>query len=545
MNGAVASLRRVEGSAMRHLICRLVHIMVLACVAGIAHAQSSAALHLVFVIDGLRPDSITEADTPTLYRLRSEGVAFHNTHAVFPTVTRVNSASIATGSYPARHGIMGNSIYVPVVDPKRAFANDDFQPLLKLDEVTGGRMVTAPGIAELLEQAGRKVVAVSSGSTGSAILLAPKSPRGTGTVINGDFFPGTKVAYPDAVSNAVLQRFGAAPKKGGATDGNETSVDWSMQVLREYVLPELKPAVVFAWMTEPDHLQHGLGAGAPAAVAAIRNDDRQLGLVLEKLAALGLRDKTNIMVVSDHGFAQTVFTVNVGRALAEAGLMPAPDSGEVVIASSGQAVALHVRNRDASRIQAIVDFLQRQPWCGVIFTAGKRGAQAHEGAVAGTFALEYAHLGGHERSPDIVFTFPWSSALNRHGVRGTDYSQASGNGKTAPYDGSAGNHGGIGPWTVRNTMLAWGPDFKRGAVIRTPTSNVDVTPTLLYLLGLATAASAMDGRVMLEALASGPDEEQVASETHALRVRNGSYGAVLQISETGGKRYVDKAWREP
>jgi hypothetical protein len=446
--------------------------------------------------------------------------------------------------YPARHGIMGNSIYIPAVDPLRAFTNDDFKMLLKLDDATAGVMVTVPGIAEILERAGTKMVAVSSGSTGSALLLAPKSHRGTGTVINGDFFPAQKVAYPDAVSAAVLQRFGAQPKKGGARESYDAALDWAMQVLREYVLPELRPAVVFTWMTEPDHIQHGLGAGSPAALAAIRNDDRQIGLLLQTLEALGLRDKTNIMVVSDHGFAHTVHNVNVGEALTAAGLVPATATDDVVIASSGQAVALHVKNRDAKRIQAIVEFLQQQPWCGVVFTAGRRGGAAHEGAVAGTFALEYAHLGGHERSPDIVFTFPWASAPNRHGVRGTDYAQVSGAGKTGAVDGSAASHGGIGPWTVRNTMLAWGPDFKRGAVIRTPTSNVDVTPTLLHLLGQNAAMSGMDGRAVLEALASGPDEEQVAFEVRTVRVQTGAYRTVLQVSEAGGKRYIDKAWRE-
>jgi hypothetical protein len=346
---------------MRRIFIGFSQALALVCVIGGAHAQP-ATLHLVFVIDGLRPDSITEADTPTLYRLRREGVAFENTHSVFPTVTRVNSTSLATGMYPARHGIMGNSIYVPAVDPKRAFTNDDFQPLLKLDEATGGRMVTVPGIAEILAQRGSSVVAVSSGSTGSAILLTPKAPRGTGIVINGDFFPGTQVAYPSAISDAVLQRFGPAPKKGGATVPYSASVDWSMQVLREYVLTELRPTVVFTWMTEPDHIQHGLGAGAPESIAAIRNDDRQLGLLLQKLETLGIRDKTNIMVVSDHGFAQTLFNVNVGRALVDAGLMPAADSDDIVIASSGQAVALHVKGSDPTRIGAVVDFLQRQPW---------------------------------------------------------------------------------------------------------------------------------------------------------------------------------------
>jgi hypothetical protein len=55
----------------------------------------------------------------------------------------------------------------------------------------------------------------------------------------------------------------------------------------------------------------------------------------------------------------------------------------------------------------------------------------------------------------------------------------------------------------------------------------------------------MDGRVIVEAIAQGPDEEQVATETRTLRTRSGDYRAVLQISEVAGKRYIDKAWREP
>lgn len=520
----------------------------LACLGGLAHGQtepkSVATLQLVFVLDGLRPDSITEAQTPNLYRLRKGGVTFENTHAVFPTVTRVNSSSLATGSYPARHGIMGNSIYVPVVDPLRAFNNDDFQRLVKLDEATSGRMVTATGIAELLERSGRKMVVVSSGSTGSAMLLAPKTQGGIGTVINGDFFPGKKVAYPDAVSETILKRFGPAPIKAGHTDRYDASVDWSMAVLLDYVLPELKPSVAFVWMAEPDHIEHGLGVGAPESLAAIRNDDRQIGLVLKKLEALGVRDKTNIMVVSDHGFAQTVYDVNVGKALTDAGLIGPVEAGEVVIASSGQAVALHVKNRDPKRVQAIVEFLQRQPWIGVLFTAAKRGGPAHEGAIAGTFALEYAHLGGHERGADVVFTFPWSSAPNQYGVPGTEYNLVIGNKSSGAVDKGEGNHRGIGPWTVRNTMLANGPDFKRGAVVRTPTSNVDVAPTLLHLRGMSNAASEMDGRALMEALVSGPDQEKVAMETRSLRVRSGGYSAILQVSDVAGKRYIDKAWRD-
>jgi predicted AlkP superfamily pyrophosphatase or phosphodiesterase len=68
---------------------------------------------IVFVVDGLRPDAITAEDTPTLYRLRAEGVEFASSHAVFPTVTRVNAAAIATGSQPGTNGIVGNRSTCP------------------------------------------------------------------------------------------------------------------------------------------------------------------------------------------------------------------------------------------------------------------------------------------------------------------------------------------------------------------------------------------------------------------------------------------------
>jgi arylsulfatase A-like enzyme len=520
---------------MRDGLARALLVLIFASSA--AQAQSTALLNLVFVIDGLRPDSVTAAETPNLHRLRTEGVTFENSHSVFPTVTRVNSASLSTGMQPARHGILGNRVYIPAVNPDDAFNNSNHRMLLKLDEAQPGRIVFAPSIAELMAEVRQKYIAVSSGGPGSALLLAPRAPRGSGTVINGDFDSGRMVAWPQAVSDAVLQRFGPQPKKGGAKENNDSAVDWALRVLREYVLPELKPQVVYVWLTEPDHIQHAVGVGAPDSLASIRNSDRNIGLVLDALRELGLREDINIMVVSDHGFAQSVHGVNVRQELTSGGFK----TEEVIVASSGQSVALHVKNRDTATIRAVAEWLQKQAWTGVVFTGRGKGA-AHEGAVAGTFALEYVHLGGSERSPDIVFTFPWSSKPNRYGVPGTDYVMIT-SGATAPLDRPGGNHGGMSPWTVRNTMLAWGPDFKRGARVRTPSSNADVTPTILHLLG-HPKADVLDGRVLLEALANGPDPEQVGMETRTLRVANGAYRAALQVTETAGRRYVDKSWRE-
>ena len=506
-------------------------------------AQGTALLNIVFVLDGLRPDAINAADTPVLFKLQTEGVNFTNSHSVFPTVTRVNATALGTGMYPARNGIMSNNIYVPAVNAIAAFSNDSMLNLLKMDKATDGKTVLSMTLSEMLEAAGKKMVVVNSGSSGGAFLLAPKAPQGIGVLIHAESTELLPVAYPQAVAAEVTRRFGAPPKKGGARDHYTASVDWGMRVLGDYVLPVLKPQVVFAWLTEPDHTQHAFGSNAPETVATIRNDDRQIGVILDRLQTLGLRDTTNIIVVSDHGFSHSVYGVNVRQELREAGFVSAVEADDVVIASSGQAVLLHVKGRDPEKIAAIATFLKKQLWCGVLFTAADAAGPAHLGKVPGTFSLELIHLGGSPRSADIALTFPWSSATNRFGVAGTDYQLVSVGNRTGPMTGTQANHGSMSPWTVHNTMFAWGPDFKRGVTLRTPSANVDIAPTLLHLAGIKSAGT-FDGRILHEALSGGPDQEKLAVDTRTLRAEDGAYRVVIQITEAGGNRYIDKSWRE-
>jgi predicted AlkP superfamily pyrophosphatase or phosphodiesterase len=532
---------------MKKLSCAAAMVVTLAmAIAAGPAAAGKATLNLVLVLDGLRPDSITEQETPHLWRLRLEGVNFLNGHAVFPTVTRANAAAIGSGVYPDRNGIFGNTLYVPQVDPSHAFGNDDHNNLLRLDAATGGGMVLTKSFAEILAERGKTLAVVSSGSTGSALLVNPRAPKGVGVLVNAYWEPGVRVAFPDAVNEVILRRFPAAPRKGGAKDPYVEQVSWTERVLRDYVLPELKPDVIVNWLTEPDHIQHAIGAGSTEARAAIRNDDREIGLVLDRLGELGLADKTNIIVVSDHGFGHGIFGVNVTGGLMKAGLKLGPDSDDVVIASSGQTMSLHVRDRNPEKIGAIVRFLQHQPWVGVLFTAGKPDSSGVpvEGRVPGTFALELVHLENSERGPDIVFTLPWSSAKSPTGLPGTDYTEAP---TTGPLTGTAGNHGSMSPWTVRNTFIAWGADFKHGVTVRTPSSNVDLVPTLLALMNLEGAVdlNRFDGRALSEAFADGPDEEQVPIQvrTYFVKSDDDEYRAALQVTELDRQRYIDKSWR--
>src|ERR1035437_9739571 len=74
---------------------------------------------LIVFFDGLRPDYITPEAMPNVYAFSKRGCYGRQHHSVFPTVTRVNASSYASGSYPATNGILGNTVYFPQVDKKK------------------------------------------------------------------------------------------------------------------------------------------------------------------------------------------------------------------------------------------------------------------------------------------------------------------------------------------------------------------------------------------------------------------------------------------
>ena len=296
--------------------------------------------------------------------------------------------------------------------------------------------------------------------------------------------PGKRVAFPDAANEAILRRFRRRRRRAATSIPISNRSPGRSACCATTCCPNSSPT---SWSTGSPSPTTSSTRSAPArreARAAIRNDDREVGLLLDRLRELGLAEKTNIIVVSDHGFGHGVFGVDVTGELIKAGLKAGPDSDDVVVASSGQTISLHVRDRNrrtdcrhralpaaAALGRRACSPPPRQPASGV----------PTKGREPGTFALELVHMANAERGPDIVFTFPWSSARSPFGVPGTDYTDAR---ATGPLTGTAGNHGSMSPWVVHNTFIAWGPDFKRGVTVRTPASNVDLAPTLLALMNL-------------------------------------------------------------
>src|SRR5580658_9660001 len=73
--------------------------------------RGNARVVVLMVWDGLRPDLVTQRDTPNLFVMARDGVRFDRHHSVYPTITMVNAAALATGAPPGLSGIYGDVMY--------------------------------------------------------------------------------------------------------------------------------------------------------------------------------------------------------------------------------------------------------------------------------------------------------------------------------------------------------------------------------------------------------------------------------------------------
>ncbi|HEX7139176.1 MAG TPA: nucleotide pyrophosphatase/phosphodiesterase family protein, partial [Vicinamibacterales bacterium] len=252
--------------------------------------RAAAHRHLLIIVDGLRPDYVTPEVMPNLTDLGKRGVVFRRHHSVYPTVTRVNASTISTGAYPEAHGLMGNSVYFPAVDRTRFLDTADKGNLLKI-AAAEGRLLTAPTLAEALEAAGRRMLVVSSGSSGSAFLN--NSTLAGGAILHYQF------AIPERLAGDLKELGPPPPEKARGGELDRYAVDTFLKV----GVPRVDPSVTVMWLSDLDTAAHDNGIGAPATVATLRRVDENIGRIQEALKAAGLLDDYDIWVSSDHGFS--------------------------------------------------------------------------------------------------------------------------------------------------------------------------------------------------------------------------------------------------
>jgi hypothetical protein len=227
--------------------------------------QSRRRRAILIVCDGLGAGWIGTAHTPTLAALCGNHRRAADHRAVFPSVTRVSAASIATGCFPGRHGLEGNQM--ALVQEGRIVVHNAGAPSFRQTMKSAtGQTLRVPTLAERLASSGGQV-AYSNVSPGAAYFLDPDH---FGTVLHrsGSFAPGgaalTGAAHLDvthdlAGDKEMARRFCAEVVPSGGFD------------------------VAILWLSNPDLTLHHAPLGSPEHIEALEGTD---SLVAEVAAAI-------------------------------------------------------------------------------------------------------------------------------------------------------------------------------------------------------------------------------------------------------------------
>lgn len=215
---------------------------------------------LLISIDGFAQNYLQRYSAPTLHRLAQGGVTAASMQPVFPTKTFPNHYSIATGLYPAHHGIVENNIY-----------DADFDAVFRMskpEEVTNGRWWLGEPVWVTAEKQGVK----------------------TGTY----FFPGSEAAIK-----------GVRPGLWQAYDGRISNIDRVKSVLAWLDLPkEKRPRLLTLYFSSVDDAGHAYGPDSEQVAKAIADVDQALAVLVAGLEQRGLLQTLNLLLVSDHGMVK-------------------------------------------------------------------------------------------------------------------------------------------------------------------------------------------------------------------------------------------------
>jgi predicted AlkP superfamily pyrophosphatase or phosphodiesterase len=311
---------------------------------------------IIMVWDGLRPDSVTAADTPNLYALRQDGVNFSDNHSTYPTFTMMNASSFATGAFPGTSGFYGNTLWTPPQGsantiPKGDTAaghgqsyqdpafTEDYAVLATLNNYYGSQLLLVKSLFATAQAAG--LVTATIGKTGAAYLqdLGQKSlfidentvqPRSLAAELQAGGYPlpantvnnysgadavtlAASNGSPTARAPYITFNLTAYDPNGAITVASRDASDktqgapedasnkYMLSVYTQYILPKKQPMLSLIWFRTPDNPSHGYGPGSANMKAGLRSQDARLGELLASLRANGMDGSTNVIVVSDHG----------------------------------------------------------------------------------------------------------------------------------------------------------------------------------------------------------------------------------------------------
>jgi predicted AlkP superfamily pyrophosphatase or phosphodiesterase len=216
---------------------------------------------IMLSMDGFRWDYADRVSTPNLDYIASRGVKAEYVIPAFPTKTFPNHYTMATGLYPDNHGIVNNNFYCPELDMTYRLGDRES---VENPVFYGGEPIW--------------VTAEKQGITTASYFWV-----GSETPVQG-------------IQPTYWKRY----QHDFAFESRIDTVLYWLQLPEE-----IRPRLITFYFDEPDSQGHFSGPDSPEVDRVVEKVDSLVGVLIQKLNALPVKDQINLIVVSDHGMTRT------------------------------------------------------------------------------------------------------------------------------------------------------------------------------------------------------------------------------------------------
>lgn len=288
---------------------RSVSVLVVIVMLGVVQASLAAPGRpqniILFGWDGAQRDHVNEAlargELPTLKKLGQDG-AYVKIDIEGTTDTKAGWSQILTGYYPEVTGVYSNGRYQPVPlglsifeRLEKHFGTDDFVTVAVIGKKGHCGANDPPKKTRLNQEGGQKKTSKAKGNKSTTNKPDPgarKQPLGKIIEENGVKYrviPGQP--YHNMYKAMEVWEYGLTKDEKVGTR--------AMELLEKY---KDKPFFFFVHFAEVDHSGHQKGENSDEYNNALISNDTWTGKIIDKVKELGLGEKTQFYITSDHGF---------------------------------------------------------------------------------------------------------------------------------------------------------------------------------------------------------------------------------------------------
>ncbi len=408
-------------------------------------------------------------ELPAFGSIWDQAAIIKHNRSIYPTITYPCHTTMRTGCYPDRHGIINNE---QTILTETSSKWEHFQKTVKV-----------PDIFDYAKEHGLTTASVFWPVTGNHPhidwLIDEYWPQ--------DDAQDEAECFREAGANEQVMEI--VRRNIALARGHLRFHPWTDEFINACacdMIREFRPNLLMMHPGNLDGYRHETGVFSQKVIHGLHECDLWLGDILQALDLAGIREETNVFIVSDHGQMDVRGSVQPNVLLCRAGLIDLRPDGTVkdyraICKSTGTSCQVWLKEpKDRSVWEETLAVLERAKAEGAygierVWTAEETEREEH---LSGGFSFVL------ETNGTYSFGNEWRGPVIRP-IDTSDYKLA---------HGTHGYHPDKGP---QPTLFAFGPDIRAGAIIERA-GIVDIAPTVASSLGFEMPDT--DGRVVSEIL---------------------------------------------